>query len=218
MASSSILTPELRDLLFAEIPLAQFARSGGPGEPWQSFVVAQAALDGGDKEHAVATLQSIVATPDLEARLYLEGWSALRSLDVQPDSAVAKQLCGIVIEVSLPGGVDTLAAYMDMSARYYNHGGMAILWEGGVDDRVAPAVAALLGSGLAVLEKCGPWIGEMPPPPERGAARISLLTPSGLHFGQAPLERFSADPIAGPVFSTGVRLMQALMDEGGSTG
>jgi hypothetical protein len=218
MASSSILTPELRDLIFADIPLAQFSRCGGPGEPRQSFVVAQAALDGGDKDRAVATLQSLVATLDLEARLYLEAWSALRMLGVQPDSAVAKQLCGIVIEVSLPGGVDTLAAYMDMSARYYNHAGPAILWEGGADDRVAPAIAALLGSGLPVLRKCGPWIGEKPPPPEREAARISLLTPSGLHFGQAPFDSFSVDPIAAPVFSTGVRLMQALIDRGGSTG
>ena len=218
MASSPMVTPELRDLLFADIPLAQLARFGGRGEPWQSFVVAQAALDGGDKDRAVSMLQSIVAIPDLEARLYLEGWSALRSLGVQPDSAVAQQLCGIVIEVSLPGGVDTLAAYMDMSARYYNHAGPAIFWEGGADDRVAPAIAALLGSGLPVLRTCGPWIGEKPPPPERGAARISVLTPSGLHFGQAPFDSFSADPIAGPVFSTGVRLMQALIDKGGSTG
>jgi hypothetical protein len=159
-----------------------------------------------------------VAMQDLEARLYLEGWTALRSLGVQPDSAVAKQLCGVVIEVSLSGGVDTLAAYSDMSARYYNHAGSAIFWEGGVDARVAPAIAALLERGLPVLEKCGPWIGEKPPPPEREAARISMLTPSGLHFGQAPFDSFSVDALAGAVFSTGVQLMQALIDQGCPTG
>jgi hypothetical protein len=216
MASPSILTPELRDSLFADIPLTQLARSGGQGEQWQFFVTANEALARGDKDAAVAALHSLVAVPDLEARLYLEGWNALRSLGAQPDSSIAKQLCGVVIEVSLAGGVDTLAGYTDMSARYYNHGGKAIFWEGGVDDRVAPAIAALLKSGLPVMQKCGPWIGEKPPPPEHGAARISMLTPSGLHFGQGPFDSFSMDPIAGRVFSTGARLMEALIELAGS--
>jgi hypothetical protein len=41
--------------------------------------------------------------------------------------------------------------------------------------------------------------------------RINFLTPSGLHFGQAPYQQLASDGLGGPVLAAAVRLMQALI-------
>jgi hypothetical protein len=44
---------------------------------------------------------------------------------------------------------------------------------------------------------------------------VSLLTPSGLHFGQGPLGALSTDPMAAPIFEAGTALMLALVERAG---
>ena len=55
----------------------------------------------------------------------------------------------------------------------------------------------------------GPWEGDRPPL-ARGQARLSLLTPSGLHYGQAPFGALSRDALAAPAFGAATALMLAL--------
>ena len=63
----------------------------------------------------------------------------------------------------------------------------------------------------ALAQLIGPWEGERPPL-ITGQARISLLTPSGLHFGQAAFETLAQDTIGAPVIAAATRLMQALIE------
>jgi hypothetical protein len=52
-----------------------------------------------------------------------------------------------------------------------------------------------------------------PAAPPTGQVRINLLVPSGLHFGQGPLDALSRDPLGGPVIAAEMQLMQGLIDK-----
>jgi hypothetical protein len=107
-------------------------------------------------------------------------------------------------------GLDIVAAYADGRARYFNFSGAAIVWES-PDNSLRPLIDDVLRVGKVVADRIGPWEDARPPAPPRGHARINVLTPSGLHFGQAPFDVLSHDPLGGPVISAAVALMQALI-------
>jgi len=199
---------EFRDTLFGDMPLAMWA-AGGKGEPWARFKLAATRLSTSDRAEAVAALQAVIARADLESRHYLEAWMGLRDAGVAPPHDLAKRVLGVVLDVPMPNGVDTLAAYADGHARYLNFSGASIVWDA-PDARLDPQVKALLRAGQALANAIGPWEGARPPLNE-GRARISLLTPSGLHFGDGPFEAFMQDPNAAPVLQAGTELMRALI-------
>ena len=70
----------------------------------------------------------------------------------------------------------------------------------------------LLNAGRRIVDKIGPWEGPRPPSPPAGQARINMLVPLGLHFGQAGYEVLCGDQLAGPVLNAGFKLMQALTE------
>jgi len=101
-------------------------------------------------------------------------------------------------------------AYLDHTARYFNYSGAAVIWEH-PDDSLDEAIDALLEAGRVVAEKIGPWEAERPPAPRPGQARINLLVPAGLHFGEGPFAALSRDPLGGPVILSATRLMMELI-------
>ncbi|MBD2767009.1 hypothetical protein IC235_03765 [Hymenobacter sp. BT664] len=179
--------------------------------PWVLFAKAQDAQHSGDAVGAIRALNQVLETPGLESRQYLQAWHFLRALGQQPAAAEAKRVFGVVLEVALDGGLDLLAAYEDNSARYFNYSGAAVVWEGGTDLENSP-IQALLAAARPVAVAIGPWEEARLPAPAAGLARINILTPSGLHFGQAPFATLFQDPMGGPVLLRGQELMQALMD------
>jgi hypothetical protein len=200
-----------RDLLFGDLPASEWPKGNrASGEPWQSFVEASKLLESGKAAKAVETLQRILAMPDLESRHYLQAWHFLRLAHVQPAAEMAKQLYGVVVEVSLEQGLDIVAAYTDLSARYFNFSGGSIIWDH-PNGSLEAAVQGLLEAGRVVVQQIGPWEGPRPPAPKKGDARINFLTPSGLHFGQAKLEQLSRDPLGGPVIARAIQLMEGLI-------
>jgi len=205
---------EVRDLLFGDLTLDSWpdntSANQASTEPWTTFITAKNQSDVGDAEAAKQSLHKILAIDDLESRHYLQAWHFLRSLGEQPAAERAKRLYGVVVEVGLEEGVDIVAAYADHSARYYNYSGAGIVWEH-PNESMDEIIEELLNAGQAVVDKIGPWEGVRPPPPPRGQARISMLCPGGLHFGQAPYETLSRDPLGAPVLTAAFRLMQSLI-------
>ena len=199
----------LRETLFGDVPLQRWAGSGGDEEPWSHFAAAAASRQRGDPAGAREALRRVVALPGLESRHYLQAWDALRALGEAPSEAEARHVYGVVLDVPMARGLDTLAAYEDHSARYLNFSGSPIIWD-------APGTAmdahvdALLAEGRTLARQIGPWEGPRPPLPP-GMARISLLTPSGLHFGQAPFEAFAGDAMSAPLIQAATVLVQALV-------
>jgi len=202
----------LRGLLFGDLPLEAWAGGGDAprtGEPWAGFAAASARRRQGDAAGARDALSAIVRQAGLESRHYVQAWHALRDLGQDPPPAEAKRVYGVVVDLPMPTGLDTLVAYADRSARFLSHGGGAIVWER-PDASLDAEVDALLAAGRGLVGQIGPWAGVRPPLPPR-EARISILTPSGLHFGQGPVGVFRRDARAAPVLAAATSLMQALI-------
>ncbi len=204
---------DIRDTLFGDIPMTEFLALGASAsatEPWSSFNQAKQLLDSNDKQATIETLLGVLAFPNLESRFYIQTWHFLRDLGVTPSTEQRKQLLGVVIEVGMKHGVDLIAAYPEHSARYYNYSGSGVVW-----DRPNPSVDLfiedLLKSGTVVLQAIGPWEGSRPAAPTNGKARINILSPAGLSFGEGPLATLSKDRLSGPVIAAAMRLMMELM-------
>lgn len=198
----------LRETLFGDVALTEWAGTS-PTEPWRSFAQAVVLASAPERDAAVRCLEGIVAQTGLESRHYLQAWMGLASFGVRPAGSEAKHLFGVVLDMPVPEGLDTLAACEDLSTRYLNFSGAAVIWDH-PDSSLDREIHAFLGAGRALLAKIGPWEGPRPPLPV-GQARISLLTPSGLHFGQADPGLLRRDRMAAPVLQAATDLMQALI-------
>jgi hypothetical protein len=108
-------------------------------------------------------------------------------------------------------GLDLISAYSDHRARYFNYSGAGILWDH-PDNSLDEPIDDLLKQGAGVVQIIAPWRHPRPPEPTKGNARINLLTPSGMHLGQGPVEALNNDPMGGAILASAFRLMQRLID------
>jgi hypothetical protein len=60
------------------------------------------------RDAAVRALEAVVVRPGLESRHYLEAWQALRQSGVTPPSKEAKHVYGIIVDVPVKSGFDTV--------------------------------------------------------------------------------------------------------------
>src|SRR5262249_43047902 len=98
------LSNDMRELLFAEVPISKWPSSYSPFEPWTLFLKAREHLKAERKQEAIETLRRIVGMKDLEPRQYLQGWFFLRGLGVEPPAEIASKVYGVVVEVTLEEG------------------------------------------------------------------------------------------------------------------
>jgi hypothetical protein len=205
---------EIRNTLFGDVPLAEVVRAHPKvtlNEPWASFVRARDLRDNGDAEGAKKALRQILAMPDLESRVFLQTWHNLRELGEPAPQDRAKYVVGVVVEVGMPKGLDIVAAYRDHRARYFNYSGAGVLWERR-DGSLDGLIDELLQAGTVVAKAIGPWNQPRPPEPKNGTVRINLLTPSGIHLGQGPVEALNQDAMGGPILSASYGLMKRLVE------
>jgi hypothetical protein len=201
----------IRDTLFGDMPLNAWPSGDEATDmPWLAFVEARQHLRSGRREQALACWWQVLQQPEVESRQQAQAWHFLRQHGEQPPADLAKTLLGVVLEVGMPQGLDLLAAYPDHTARYYNFSGAGVVWER-PDESMDGWIDALLDAGRNVVARIGPWDQPRPQPPAGGQVRLNFLTPSGLHFGQGPMEVLAADPLGRPVIEHGTRLMQALI-------
>jgi hypothetical protein len=180
-------------------------------EPWASFQRARDLKDTGDLGTAKQAVHQILAMPELETRVCLQAWHTLRELGENPPQGKEKEVLGVVVEVGMPKGLDLVAAYRDHRARYFNYSGAGVLWERR-DDSLDQLIDELLQAGAKVAQAIGPWKQARPPEPKNGVARINLLTPSGIHLGQGPVEALNQDAMGGPILSAAFGLMKRLVE------
>jgi hypothetical protein len=199
----------LRELLFADLPPAEARRVFARGGTATAYLVALA--DAAESGHRAGALAALADAPpwDRETRLHLQAWSLARVAGVAPVEDRADVL-GVVIDMGLDDGLDTLAAYADGSARYLNHSGSAVVWEV-PDMAVGQLVRALLAEAAIVVTMTTPLDGPRLPPPPLGHTTISVLTRGGLHVVTGPVERIAADPRGGPVITAATALLQLLV-------
>jgi hypothetical protein len=201
---------EIHDLFFGDTPLVSWVHKAHPAhEPWVTLALARDALAAQQAHSAIEHLQAVAAMPGLESRQYLEAWHALRELGVRAPAEISKRVLGVVVEVSLPGGLDVLAAYSDGTARYMNWSGAGVVWEA-PNARFQSDIETLLRAGATIAQRIGPWNEPRRGRPPEGHIRLSMLTPSGLHFGEGPMEALARDALAGPLVAAATVLMRGL--------
>jgi hypothetical protein len=193
----------------------RLAPDGRDVEPWSLFVAATNRLAAGDRAGAVVALRTIVDGTDVETRVHLLAWHALRSLGIEPPLETAGHVRGVIVEVGLDGGTDVVTAYEDHTARYFNHGGGAIVWETPGDAEIDGLIDAYLAAGQAVAEVTGPFDQPLPPPALAGTATILLLTDAGIHLGAGPVDAIMSDALGGQVTAAALSLMNALIERSG---
>lgn len=204
--------PSIRDILFGDVSISQWPdkTKSTNVEPWKSFIRAREYIKSGDNQAAVQIYKSILEMPGLESRHCLQAWHFLREAGIQPDQTNAKEIIGIVVEVSLQEGLDLLAAYNDGTARYFNHSGAGVVWDA-PDNSLKDDIERVLRAGKMVVNEIGLWESSRPQAPPPGQARINMLTPSGLHFGQAAFEMLAEDKLGGPLIAAATQLMKHLI-------
>jgi hypothetical protein len=175
----------IRQLLFASQSLREqvsHMRPDGRSGPMQSIADAQRLVEQGRTKEAVAHLRGILDSPALETRTQLWIWVALRELGEGPEGRSAFEVLGAVLEMPAGGAYDTLAGYVDGSARYLNFSGKAIFWDA-VEPRVKRLCQALVDSTIPSSARAKPRTSLTLP--KRGI-QVTMLTRSGPFLITAP--------------------------------
>lgn len=200
----------LRELLFADLAPAEARATFARGGAATAYLLALAdAAERHDAGAARNILGSLVPPADRETRMHLQSWTLARLAGVDPGED-AKNVLGVVVDVHLDEGLDTLAAFLDGSARYLNHGGGGVVWET-PDMAVGQLVRQLIGEAAVVVAMGAPLEGERIGPPPPGGTSIWVLTRGGIYVGTGPSPAISADPRGGPVMQAATELLQLLV-------
>lgn len=151
-----------------------------------------------------AELLKIASDPEMETRVQLLAYKLLH-ID-------SKKFLGVIIEVGMKDGLDTLAAYKDGTARYISHAEKLIVW-----DIVTPESKQLIDElfyhSFQVVKNIGPWDKERLPQPKVGEIRLSFLVADGIYFGNGPFEVLEKDPMASPVINSATKLLLFLTSQ-----
>lgn len=99
-----------------------------------------------------AALETLASSASEESRLRILAFNAMGK---KAASAHPKEVLGVIIEVGLEEGLDTVAAYRDLRARYINHTGKMIIWETS-EPTVETCIKNLLQDAERVVDKIGP--------------------------------------------------------------
>ncbi len=159
---------------------------------------------------ASSDLQGIANDTSLETRVRLVAYNRLRKNGYAPP---VKELLGVVVEVGLDSGLDTLAAYKNGTARYLNFTGKMIFWDSPMAESNA-IIEQLFAASQKVVEQIGPWDSERLTPPPAGSVRLTFLVSDGLYFGEGPFTVLQKDPMAAPVIVAATRLLTFLTERG----
>jgi hypothetical protein len=188
------------NLLFCDQPELYVPRGKGDLAPWQALLFGNGA--------SVSEIEAIAKDGNLESRIRVLAFNWLRS---RGHRVPERLLLGVVVEVALASGLDTLAAYADGQVRYINQSGKIAVFDGGPPE-VAHKAIALVDAAKATVARIGPWEKPRLPPPKRGNVRLTFLVSDGLYFGEGLFSVMQNEPLAAPVLSRAAELLQLSVD------
>lgn len=168
----------IRQMLYAAHPvqaLIAMAKLDGKPSPLQTMAEAVQLASAGKKAEAIARYRRALTEPGVDTRLTLWIWNGLRELGEKPDPKFALEVLGVVIEVPVKTGYDTLAAYSDGTARYLNFGGSGIFWDL-PDPKIKALIQNFINASIPAAAKAQPRTTLVLP---KSGAQVTLLTRSG---------------------------------------
>jgi len=189
------------NLLFCDNVAAFIAKPGEKPMPWQA-ALASSPSD-------IKALQNMAADRSEEGRIRFLAYQRLRQAG---HSVPTKELLGVIVEVPLDGGLDTLAAYSEGGVRYINQTGKIAVFEGVAS--IKPLVDGLFAASQPLVNKIGPWKDARRAPPARGNIRLTFLVSDGLYFGEGPFSVMQREQMAAPVIHKATELLHAVVAMG----
>lgn len=190
---------DIYELLFCDRPELFEPRNPARATPWQRALYGEANPE---------IVRGIATDPNQESRIRLLAYRWLNARGYAPTS---KEILGVIIEVGLETGNDTLAAFADGSVRYINQSGKLAIFEG-VPPEVAAHAKSLVATSRITVNKIGPWKHPRRPPPGKGVIRLSFLVADGLYFGEGPFDLLANEPLARSVVQEGLKLLQLCIE------
>jgi hypothetical protein len=188
------------NLLFCDRRESFRARQGKP-TGWQHLLFTE--------PPNVPGLRNLAGDASEEGRIRYLAFTRLREAGAP---VTPKILLGVIVEVALSDGLDTLAAYSDGGVRYINHSGKMVVVEG--VDMFRPLVHRLFEAAEPVVARIGPSDQPRRPPPDKGSARLTFLVSDGLYLGEAQVQLLQRDALAGPVFREATQLLTKVVASG----
>ncbi len=186
------------NLLFCDdLALYQTQHKEPVSGPWRVLFTQPANLE---------NLRQLAESASEDTRIRILAFNELKQHHALPKK---KQLLGVIVEVGLEHGLDTLAAYRNLRTRYINKSGKLRVGEKhkpGIDDRIRK----LFQEAQPIIEKIGPWGKPRLAPPAAGQVRLTFLVSDGLYFGQGTMRELARSPLAGPVLTAATELLFAL--------
>jgi hypothetical protein len=162
-----------------------------------------------NEKSSLADLQTLAKDETCESRVRILAFNALRA---RGEKVTDKILLGVIFEVGMPEGLDTLAAFSDGSARYINYTGKMAFVEG-LPNPFQKEIREILDSSKSIVTAIGPWDKDRLLPPTNGMTRITFLVSDGLYFGQGPSSQMQQEQMASPVIIAGVKLLRKLTEK-----
>ncbi|WP_342117823.1 hypothetical protein [Pseudoduganella sp. OTU4001] len=139
------------------------------------------------------------ATEESRVRLLAAQW--LRDHGHQP---AAPDMLGVIIEVPLDKGMDTLAAYADGRVRYIDQHGHTAVFEG-APSNIADQAKTLVATAIAACAVAG---RQKPVyAPAEGRMRITFLEQNGNRMMEGLFTNIMRDELAKPVLEQGRALL-----------
>ncbi len=190
----------LYNLLFCD-DLALFLQS--PPEEGSPLKVIHDATD-------LAAVAGITVDTSQESRVRALAYNLLRAKGWQ---VPPKVLLGVILEVPLDNGLDTLAVFSDGRIRYINQSRRIVVMETPPPNVHAKATE-VLAAAQTIVDKIGPWAKpRLPPPtPMEADMRMTFLLSDGLYFGQGSFANLQRDPMSAPLVRFSGQLLQLVVD------
>ena len=219
--TGSTASGDFKALFFADQSLQQISEiakptgPAGPNDPWSLFASALAASRQGNTDQAKNDLKKILAIPDVESRVELWAWNALRELGEKPPADIADQIQGVVCELHNEAGVGTLAAYVDGRARWHGGQDKMMVWDAaGTDAEIDRNIYDLLKAAEPLINGAPLSNEHKTPEPAAEHFRLSILTFGGIRTVEVYGPEIVEDHPVAPALQNSVKLLDALAKKG----
>jgi hypothetical protein len=154
----------------------------------------------------IPALESLATDSSQEGRTRSLAYWRLRTVGKKVPTKI---LLGVIVEIPLAEGLDTLAAYSEGGVRYINQTGKMAVFEGVTS--LQPLVQNLFRASQTIVDRIGPWERGRLPPPKSGNIRLTFLVSDGLYFGEGPAPQMQRDPAAGQVIQNASMLLNQVV-------
>jgi hypothetical protein len=159
------------NLLFCDNPeVLRSSFKGEPSGPWKTLF---------SQEASDAELEAIASDEKLETRLRIMAFNALKGHPAKN----SRDILGLILEVGMEGGLETLAIYQDYRVRYINSSEEMLFWETR-DPEIDSKIANLLDLSRAVITELNMINQPRPAPPARDKYHLTVVASDGLQLYQ----------------------------------